>query len=572
MSTTRTFLLLLLCIVGWALWSAWEKDYGVHPTAPAPSTATPAAAAAPPVGADLPTVPGRSADPTLPTPAPTSAGVPNATTTAPAETPRIHVRTDVYDLEIDTAGGTLRRLALRNYLISPDDREHPVTLFSSVPADFHIAQSGLLSAVAPAPDHNAVYTSAASSYELADGADTLTVPLVWRAANGIVVTRTYTFHRGSYVVGLSDRLDNQGEQPWIGSAYRQLQRIAPVKTSSFSITSPESYSFVGASWYTPQKKFEKLAFDKFTAETLPSDVTGGWIAMLQHHFLAAWIPDATDKDSFSTAEITTVTPSRYVLRDLGPATTVKPGEHHDFTARLYVGPKLQNELEAIAPGLEKTVDYGKVTVIAEPLFHWVLSPIHRLVGNWGWAIILTTLLIKLAMFPLSESQFRSMAKMRAMQPRLEALKQRYGDDKEKLNQAMIDFYKKEKINPAGGCLPILLQMPVFIALYWVLIESVEMRQAPFMFWIQNLSAKDPYFILPALNAAVMFVTQRLSPTTGMDPAQAKMMQMMPIVFGVMFAFFPSGLVLYWVVNGLLSLVQQIIIMRRHEAAQAKTRA
>jgi YidC/Oxa1 family membrane protein insertase len=569
MSTTRTFLLLLLCIVGWAMWSAWEKDYGIHPAPPVAASDAPATAVPPP-GADLPSAPARTGDPALPPTTPTSSTP--SPTTAPVETPRIHVRTDVFDLEIDTAGGTLRRLALRNYPISPDDREHLVTLFTSAPQDFNIAQSGLFSAVAPAPDHNAVYSSERTSYELADGAAELSVPLVWRAANGIVVTRTYTFRRGSYVVGLSDRLDNQGEQPWVGSAYRQLQRVAGVKTSGFSITSPESYSFVGASWYSPEKKFEKLAFDKFAAEPLQRDVSGGWIAMLQHHFLAAWIPDAADKDSFSTTEITATTPARYVLRDVGPAVTVKPGDHHDFGARLYVGPKLQNELETIAPGLEKTVDYGRVTVIAEPLFHWVLSPIHGLVGNWGWAIILTTLLIKLVMFPLSESQFRSMAKMRAMQPRLEALKQRYGDDKEKLNQAMIDFYKKEKINPAGGCFPILLQMPVFIALYWVLIESVEMRQAPFMFWIQNLSAKDPYFILPALNAAVMFVTQRLSPTTGMDPAQAKMMQMMPIVFGVMFAFFPSGLVLYWVVNGLLSLVQQVIIMRRHEAAQAKTRA
>ncbi len=572
MSTTRTFLLLLLCIVGWAMWSAWEKDYGVHP--PAPTAVETPAAVTPPAGADLPTAtsPNRSADPTLPTAPTTPASAPPTSATGTAETPRIHVRTDVFDLEIDTAGGTLRRLALRNYPLSPEDREHPVTLFSSAPSEFHIAQSGLFSSTAPAPDHNAVYASERASYELADGADSIAVPLVWRAANGIVVTRTYTFRRGSYVIGLADRLDNQGEQVWTGNAYRQLQRIAAPKTSSFSITSPDSYSFVGASWYSPEKKFEKLAFDKFATEALQRDVTSGWIAMLQHHFLAAWIPDAADKESFSSAEIGTITPARYVLRDMGPATTVKPGEHHDFGARLYVGPKLQNELEAIAPGLEKTVDYGKVTVIAEPLFHWVLSPIHKLVGNWGWAIILTTLLIKLAMFPLSESQFRSMAKMRAMQPRLEALKQRYGDNKEKLNEAMIDFYKKEKINPAGGCLPILLQMPVFIALYWVLIESVEMRQAPFMFWIQNLSAKDPYFILPALNAAVMFVTQRLSPTTGMDPAQAKMMQMMPIVFGVMFAFFPSGLVLYWVVNGLLSLLQQMIIMRRHEAAQAKTRA
>jgi YidC/Oxa1 family membrane protein insertase len=251
---------------------------------------------------------------------------------------------------------------------------------------------------------------------------------------------------------------------------------------------------------------------------------------------------------------------------MSPSSTVAPGAQTTFPSRLYVGPKLQETIGAIAPGLEYTVDYGLVTIFAQPLY-WVMSKIHTLVGNWGWSIVLITVLLKLLMYPLSEAQFRSMAKMRAMQPRMQALKERYGEDRQKYNQAMMELYQKEKINPMGGCLPLLIQMPIFIALYWVLIESVELRHAPFVGWIQNLSDKDPYFILPLINAVTMIVTQRLSPTTGLDPMQQKLMQMMPIVFGVMFAFFPAGLVLYWAVNGLLSLAQQWVILRRVEGAK-----
>jgi YidC/Oxa1 family membrane protein insertase len=339
--------------------------------------------------------------------------------------------------------------------------------------------------------------------------------------------------------------------------YRQLLRVPPPSKGG-GLTNPEAYSFVGAAWYSPQDKFEKLAFDEFEDEPLQKDASGGWIAMLQHYFVAAWIPNATDAAQYSTAQLD----GRYLIRSLGPSLELAPGAQARSEAQLYVGPKLQDRLDGVAPGLGLTLDYGIFTVIAQPL-HWLLAKLHALTGNWGWAIVLLVVLIKLALFKLSEAQYKSFAKMRRVQPRIEALKERYGEDRQKFQTAMMELYKKEKINPMGGCLPILVQIPIFIALYWVLLESVELRHAPWIGWIQNLTAPDPYFVLPALNLLTMWLTQKLSPTPGMDPMQKKMMQIMPLVFGVMFAFFPAGLVLYWATNGALGLLQQWVITRRH---------
>jgi YidC/Oxa1 family membrane protein insertase len=298
-----------------------------------------------------------------------------------------------------------------------------------------------------------------------------------------------------------------------------------------------------------------------TRRPLAREITGGWAAMLQHYFVAAWLPPLTEKNSYSTEVLATNGATRYLVRQVASPVTVPAGAKTTLESRLYVGPKLQESLAEVAPGLGATIDYGKVTVLAEPLF-WLLNMLHKLLGNWGFAIIAVTLLIKAAFFKLSEAQYRSMARMRKVQPRLAALKERYGDDRQKMNQAMMELYQKEKINPFGGCLPILVQIPVFIALYWVLIESVELRHAPFIGWIQSLSERDPYFVLPVLNGLAMFAAQRLTPTPGMDPMQQKVMQLMPIMFGVMFAFFPAGLVLYWTVNGVLGLLQQWLIMKR----------
>ena len=325
------------------------------------------------------------------------------------------------------------------------------------------------------------------------------------------------------------------------------------------MTNPEAYSFVGAAWYSPSEKFNKLKFDDIDPkEPLNSAGQGGWVAMLQHYFFAAWIPDPSEASRFGTA----VVQGRYYIRSAAPVIEIASGATQQSTTRLYVGPKLQEHLAGVAPGLERTIDYGILTLLAEPLF-WLLSFFHTLTGNWGWAIILLVVVIKAAFFKLSEAQYKSFAKMRAVQPRIEALKERYGEDKQKFNLAMMELYKKEKINPMGGCLPILVQIPVFISLYWVLLESVELRHAPWILWITNLSAPDPFFVLPVLNLLTMWFTQKLSPSPGMDPMQKKIMTYMPLVFGVMFAFFPAGLVLYWTVNGGLGLLQQWFINKRH---------
>ena len=565
MPNLRALLLVTLAFTGFLLWQAWQQDYAARAPVAATDAASPleAEGAAPvvPSSADIPAAPAAPADGAVPAPTPVAA--------APRGTV-VTVDTDLLHAVIDTRGGTLVELELKRFAreVKQPDR---VRLLSDASERFFVAQSGLVAGGGSAPDHRSSYVAAASHYALADGSDTLEVPLTWTDGRGLAVTKTYRFARNSYVVAVRDTVANSGATPWNGSAYRQLQRIAPATVSgAASFTNPEAYSFVGAAWYSPEERFEKLKFDDFSDNALQREVTGGWTAMLQHYFFAAWIPPPDQRTAFATQVVNEgLGAPRFLIRQVSPAQTIAPGANGSFDARLFVGPKLQDKMAAIAPGLERTIDYGLVTFIAEPLFHYVLHPLYRLLGNWGWAIVFTTLLVKLLLYPLSEAQYRSMAKMRKLQPRLAALKERYGDDKQKYNAAMMELYQKEKINPMGGCLPILVQIPVFIALYWVLLESVELRQAPFILWIDNLSAKDPFFVLPVLNGITMVAAQRLSPMTGMDPTQQKIMQAMPVVFAVMFAFFPAGLVLYWTVNGLLGLLQQWFIMRRVEGGASK---
>ena len=571
MSSTRSFLFAALALVGFFLWQAWEQDYGPHPTpVPAETTATAAtpAVTAPGVPNDRPDVPKASGG-APPVAAPTAANAP--VLDAPAAF--VDVTTDLLRVSIDTRGGTLAQADLLAYPLDPRDKTRPVRLLDDTNAAFFVAQSGLVSANGAAPDHRAVFSAEKTSYALASGIDTLEVPLTWQDASGIKVRKVYIFKRGSYLIETREEVSNGSTTAWSGNEYRQLQRVPPVVGGGgFAFNNPEKYAFAGAAWYSPQDKFEKLPFDKFAASPLKREISGGWAAMLQHYFFAAWIPAPTEADAYSTELLSLAgTAPRYLIRTLSPALTVAPGQSQAFSAHLYVGPTLQSQIEQIeqaniAHGLGLTADYGKLTFIAEP-FHWILVQLHALVGNWGLAIILLVVLIKLAMFKLSESQFRSMAKMRKLQPRMEALKERYGDDRQKLSAATMELYQKEKINPLGGCLPTLIQIPVFFALYYVLLESVELRQAPFFGWLQNLSAPDPYFILPVLNAAIMGATTWLAPASpGMDPMQARMMKIMPLMFAVLFLFFPAGLVLYYTVNGGLSLLQQWIIARRIQAA------
>ncbi len=560
MPNTRPFLLLAVLFVGYLLWQQWQTDYAAPPAVinPAALANTAGGDTAKAVPNDVPAAPGE-----IPKPPADAGAATSPATSAPAQL--INITTDVFNISIDTRGGAIVRADLRAYPIAPKETDHPVRLLSDDATNFFIAQSGLVSSASPAPDHQAQFSAEKTEYTLADGSDTLEVPLTWTDASGIKVRKVYKFTRASYAIEQREEINNASATPWSGSEYRQLQRLPVVIVSSgFSFSNPEKFAFAGAAWYSPQDKFQKLGFDKYAATPLNKSITGGWVGMLQHYFFAAWVPKADEADQYSTAVVTNAGAPRYLIRSMSPAITVAPGETKSFDARLYIGPKLQSTLATVAPGLELTVDYGMFTVISQPL-HWILSEIHRFVGNWGFAIILLVVLIKLAFFKLSEAQFKSSAKMKKVQPRLAALKERYGDDKQKLNAAMLELYQKEKINPVSGCLPMLVQFPVFLALYWVLLESVELRQAPFMLWIQNLSAPDPYFVLPILNAGVMLATQFLTPTVGMDPTQAKMMKAMPVMMAVMFAFFPAGLVLYWTVNGGLSLLQQYVITKRIES-------
>jgi len=484
---------------------------------------------------------------------------------------RVRVVTDLFEAEIDTMGGDLRQVGLRTYPDSVRQRDQPFLLLKDSGPDLFIAQSGLVALNdGPAPNHYAPLVPEQTEYRLADGQDTLEVRLNWSDPSGVKVTKVYTFQRGSFLVELNQRVENGSASDWKGSQYRQFQRTPPKTSSSFFGGGVITYT--GAVVSTPEQRYEKISFDNIAKQPLNQSVTDGWVAMIQHYFLGAWVPNPGETDTFYTKAVGS---NRYVVGMTGEALLVPAGESRDFRTRLYVGPKLPDVLEKVAPSLQLTVDYGKLTVIAEPLF-WLLKAIHAIVGNWGWSIIILTILIKLTFYKLSETSYRSMANMRRLAPELTRLKELYGDDKQKMNEVMMAMYKREKVNPLGGCLPILVQIPVFIALYWVLVESVQLRQAPFMFWIKDMSIPDPFYVLPLIMGVTMFVQQKLSPAPP-DPIQAKVMMSLPIVFTFMFLWFPSGLVLYWVVNNILSIAQQWVITKRVEsgadaAAVAKAKA
>ncbi len=577
MNQTRTFLLIAWLAVAFLLFMEWNKGPAPATPADAPVAELPEPTDALPGDAGIPAGDGAVPDASA---APAAASLPAAATDAPASASAaaaspglLRVRTDVLDLRVDLRGGNLVGAELLHYPVDKDEPARKVRLFDADAARFSVAQTGLVAQSGSAPNHEAVFRpeGGRTDFQLADGQDVLEVPLLWTdPASGLQVRKTWVLKRGAYALTLREEVINDGEAAWRGYGYLQLQRIPPVASSrGFTLTNPEAYSFTGAAWYSPADKFEKRKYEDFVDDgPLNKDVTGGWISLLQHHFLVAWVPAATEPQRFSLAQLGNGQP-RFLVRSVGAPFEVAPGTRTTREATLWVGPKLQEQMQAVAPGMKLTLDYGIFTFLAQPMFDFVLKPLHdHLTGNWGWAIILTVLIIKLLLYPLSAKQYQSFAKMRAIQPRIEALKERYGDDKQKFQMAMMELYKKEKINPIGGCLPILVTIPVFIALYWMLLESVEMRQAPWIGWIDNLTAPDPYFILPVINLAVMYLTQKMTPTPGMDPMQKKMMTAMPLVFGVMMAFFPSGLVLYWCTNGILGLAQQWLITKRHGTSPA----
>lgn len=560
MNQTRTFLLFALLAVAYLLFQQWEQDYDPHPPAQTAETTANGNAA-----------PGAT---------PAIANGNGVTGTAQLVT----VTTDVLRLTIDTRGGSIVRSELLQYPVTPrtkkDPNPAPIRLLDDGATDYFAAQSGLVSADGAAPDHLAIFQTTQTSYELASGQDALNVDLIWTDASGIKVTKRYTVHRGSYVIDLDQLIDNGSSKTWDGQAYRQLQRAdrpAPVYSNFLQRISDQSrYGFFGAVWYSPEDKFNKLEFSEFNNKKKSLEqhqATGGWLGMMQNYFLSAWIPPAKEADSYSTTVVNEETGKpHYVIRGVSSQFSVAPGQHASSPAQLYVGPKLSDQLGAIAPGLDLTTDYGMLKIFAEPL-HWTLAQLHKLTGNWGVAIVLLVLLINLATFKLTNAQFESANKMRKLKPRIDALKERYGDDRQKMQQAMMELYKKEKVNPAAGCFPLLITIPIFYGLYYVLRDSVELRQAPFFGWIHDLSAADPYFVLPVLYTIVMLAQQWLMPVQpGMDPAQQKMMKFMPLMFAVIFLFFPSGLVLYYAVNGICRLLQQWWMMRRADAAPAKAAA
>ena len=558
MGNLRPVLIIGLVFLGYMIWVQWQKDYGPKPQPPATQAQT--ASDTPDVPSTPTAVPATAED--LPEPVeqqtPLAAG--GVAPVAKAENPVIKVKTDVLEVEIDLVGGTVVSALLLDYPVTLDQPDKIVDLLSSHGNDLFIAQSGLLSRQ-DSPNHTSQYQSRQMEYQLPEGAGELRIPLTWTSESGVEVTKTFIFRPGAYQVEVIHEVSNQSGETWSGSRYEQLQRSIPADEDSVGFTNPGRYSFVGIGFYNPEDKFEKVDFDDIADDPYKKTTRGGWLAMIQHYFFAAWIPPGEEESSYSTVAIEGEGWPRYIARSVSPPREAIAGGTTEFSSRLYLGPKLQNELPEVAPGLEHTVNYGIFTIFSKPLF-WLLAKIYSFVGNWGWAIVILTILIKLAFFKLTEAQYRSTARMRKLQPRIEQLKERYGDDRQRMSQAMMEMYKKEKVNPLGGCLPILVQIPIFIALYWVLLESVELRQAPFILWIDNLSVRDPYFILPLLNAAFMFATQRLTPMVGMDPLQQKMMTMMPIVFSIMFAFFPAGLVLYWATNAGLSLAQQYYITRK----------
>jgi YidC/Oxa1 family membrane protein insertase len=527
----------------WFTYQAWMQDYGPEPlpqTQPAADSVVAPAAEAP---QDLPELP-----------APEAADATPDATAVPAERETdggsavVRVTTDVLDVEIDTRGGTLQKALLLRYPVDKDRPDVLVQLLKPGPPEVGLLQTGLRSAgEGPEANHLAQFETQATEYRL-DGNDELLVTLTWGDGQGVSVRKQYHFSRGSYIIGVQQTVVNESRSEWRGAEYAQIQRQShPQDRSMFNV---DSYSFQGPVIYDGERSTKLNRDDLISDGPMNLTATNGWMAAIQHHFLSAVVPARDSEQRYSVAIRNDVA----VASAIGAAQAVAPGQSHTFESTLFVGPKLQSQLEAVTPTLKLTVDYGWLTILSEPLF-WLLSKVHGVLGNWGLAIILVTILIKAVFYKLTETSGRSMAKMREIQPRMKALQERYKDDRQQLSQAMMELYKREKVNPAAGCLPILIQMPFFLAFYWVLLESVEMRQAPFALWITDLSSRDPYFILPLIMGAAMFFQQKLNPAPA-DPVQAKVMQIMPIVFTGFFAFFPSGLVLYWVTNTLLSIAQQ----------------
>ena len=586
MDFQRTVLWVIFAMSLLFLWDNWQRYQGRPSLLGGPSAPTASKDGPPPPAATgtaapsaVPTdasVPPASASPAAAAPA--TAGVPATSAATPpaaaAQGQRVRVETDLFHADIDLAGAVLTRAELLQYRVAPDwtaaglpslvtgkkqDRDANIVLLEVSPNRVYVAQSGLIGA-ADLPTHRTPFVKLDGPTRLEPGQDELEVRFV-AESGGVRLTKTYTFRRGQYAIEVRHDIENVGQAAVQPSVYLQLMRDGNKPEGESGMY----YTFTGPAVYSEAGKFQKLDFadiDKKKASFVAS-ADNGWVSMIQHYFVSAWVPKAgAARENYARA----VDKNLYAVGAITPLAAIAPGATGSLQSTLYVGPQDQRTLETIAPGLELVVDYGWLTFIAKPLF-WLLQFLHGLVGNWGWAIVLLTVLIKAAFYPLSAASYKSMAKMKEVTPRLVALREKYGDDKQKLNVAMMELYKNEKINPLGGCLPILVQIPVFIALYWVLLASAEMRNQPWILWVTDLATPDPWFILPLLMMGTMWIQFKLNPTPP-DPVQAKVMAAMPFIFGIMFFMFPAGLVLYWLVNNILSIAQQWYVTKQIAAARA----
>jgi YidC/Oxa1 family membrane protein insertase len=468
--------------------------------------------------------------------------------------PIVHVKTDVFDVDIDTQGGNITQVKLLQY---PQDMNSttPVVLLNNTPDTRYLAQSGLLSEDGPDTSKGqAIYTTDKTDYTLENNQDQLQVKLAWHDKKGVQITKIFTFKPDNYEIGVAYQIANKSREAWEGNMYLQLLRKNAPPENSKGLISLATY--FGAAVASPEKPFNKITFKQMQENAFSQNITGGWAAMIQHYFVSAWVPD---KNATSQYFSKVTADGLYAIGMVGPKLSIAPNETVDTQAKFYAGPSIADKLEKVSPGLQLTIDYGWFWFISVAIF-WMMQKIHSVVGNWGWSIVLVTLVIKLLFYKLSAKSYRSMSVLKKLQPKINDLKTRFGEDKQQFTQATLELYKKEKVNPMSGCLPILIQIPVFIALYWVLIESVQLRQAPFILWIHDLTQKDPFYVLPVLMGISMFLQQRLNPPPA-DPIQAKVMMFMPIVFMAMFLNFPAGLMLYWFVNNSLSFLQQWYIMR-----------
>ena len=543
MESQRTFLFIGLMLVSFLLFQEWNNDYNTPKADPSATTQT--------LKANSP-----ESDDYVP--ASSDSGLPASTTLAKRSV--IDITTDVFKVKIDTKGGDIVETDLINYKETKGS-DVPYMLLGEFDGKQYFSQSGLIGLNGPDASANGrpTYQSEQTSYTLTG--DELRVPLQFTDSNGVSFTKTYVFKKGQYDVGLEYKVNNTTSAPVQVQLYTQIKRTVQEKGSMVD------QNYLGAAYGTDEEPYEKYSFSDMADKNLNINTQGGYVAFIQHYFVSAWVPM---QDQANTLYSLITKSNAAIIGVKDEAVNVQAGSEQTLTATYYMGPKESDKLEAIHTDLDLTVDYGWLWFISQPLFV-LLKWLHSILGNWGVAIIAITIIVKTLMYPLTKAQYTSMAKMRALQPKMKALKEKYGDDRQKFGQATMEMYRKEKVNPMGGCFPILLQMPIFLALFYVFLESTELRHAEFVLWLTDLSAKDPYYVLPILFGASMFITQKLQPMTVTDPMQQKMMTFMPVIFSVFFLWFPSGLVLYWLVSNLISIVQMLIIYRGMEKKGIKVR-